>query len=75
MTATFRNSGKDARLVNAKLFFYDGSVDKEWGAIGFGDTLSIFTYKTHAWKVMAEGEVFHTFTIDKDQPAEQEFVV
>ena len=75
VTATFKNSGKDPRLVDAKLYFYDGSVDKEWGALGFGEQLSIFTYKSHVWKVMAEGEVFHTFTIDNDKPADQEFVV
>ena len=75
VTATFRNSGKDLRLVNAKLYFYDGSTDKEWGSLGFDEQLSIYTYKTHVWKVMADGELFDTYTIDSDEPAAQEFVV
>jgi hypothetical protein len=75
VTATFRNKGTDIRLVNAKLYFFDGSTDKEWGSLGFGENLSIHTYKTHVWKVMVDGEVLHTFTIDNEQPTEQEFVV
>jgi hypothetical protein len=75
VTATFRNSAKDIRLINAKLYFYDGSTDKEWGSIGFGEQFSIYTYKSHVWKVMAEGELIHTYTIESDQPTEQEFVV
>jgi hypothetical protein len=75
VTAKFRNTGKDMRLVDAKLYFFDGSNDKEWGSLGFDEELNIHTYKTHVWKVMVDGEVFHTFTIESDTPPEQEFVV
>jgi hypothetical protein len=75
VTAKFRNSSKDPRLLNAKLYFNDGATDKEWGSIGFGEELSIYTYKTHVWKVMVGENVYHTYTIENDQPPEQEFVV
>lgn len=75
VTATFKNSAKDIRLINAQLYFNDGTSDKEWGPLGFGEEFSIYTYKSHIWKVIADGEVFHTFTIDSDQPTKQEFVV
>ena len=75
VTATFKNSAEDIRLNNAQLYFNDGTSDKEWGPLGFGEEFSIYTYKSHIWKVIADGEVFHTFTIDSDQPTKQEFVV
>jgi hypothetical protein len=72
--ATFRNYGKDKRLINAKLYFYDGKQDNEWGSLGFGENLSVRTYKSHVWKVMVDGEALRTFTIDKEDPPLQEFI-
>lgn len=76
VTATFRNSGDDPSLAEAKLYFFDGSKDSLWGTMGHGDPdLSVYTYKGHVWKLMVDGEAMKTWTIESEDPPTQDFDV
>lgn len=69
--AIFRNSGRDASMRDAELYFDEATY---WGKLTAGaDPLSSNTYEGHRWNVRVDGKVVKTFVIGSD--AQQEFIV
>lgn len=62
--ATFTNSGKDAAMENAELYF----EAMLWGKLGRDDPdLRSNTYEGHRWNVRVNGKVVKKFVIGKEK--------
>ncbi|KAL3940309.1 MAG: hypothetical protein SGBAC_005136 [Bacillariaceae sp.] len=70
--ASFKNSGQDEQMTNAKLHYQD----QFWGDLGPTDpAVSVNTYEGHQWNVLVDGKIVKTWDISEKRGVEQTFTI